>query len=417
MKNDPFLAKHLNPLFLQTVQSYWNLLDATPEADQQEVLKAQRNLARFIFRRLFQPLYLHAAPRLAGKVYFLSSIHSDGIGDYFALLKSARVFAQKHPEMEVHAAYRHQLPLPPVDPADYLLKAEHIHDFHEVTDYNIIEGVLKGDDVLPFEQKLEELENERQQLQLDIKSAKKQGGAAKAFEELMQECEQKIKHFTDLKKLKAQANRFYKEITDARALVHIALAINTFDNPVLAPKSLYFAEAGNFQGIADLLQRNWFSMGLHPFEEGIFLRKSFLKNDSWKDKRLGELLCGTAHPRCLHLAYLTRIPVLQIIFLYLIAAYHKDDARDIDVVLPKIQKKEIERMNRAWLKCQGIGKVTLVDFDDDGKEKILFKVDAKGKKTLRLIHAFPLPAADFEKILELSDELVGCTGAFRSLIV
>ena len=71
-------------------------------------------------------------------------------------------------------------------------------------------------------------------------------------------------------------------------LIHIALALNTFDNPALASKSIYFAETGNFQGIANYLQRNWFSMGLEPFEEGIFLKKQPISSH-WMDVKLSDI--------------------------------------------------------------------------------------------------------------------------------
>lgn len=419
--DDPFLKKHLNPLFLQAVQSLWHILQTTQDADSQQVLQAQRNLMRFVFRRLFQPLYLDAPLDGRGKVFFLSCIHSDGIGDYFALLKGAKAFAERQPRMEVHVAYRHQQQLPPLEPADYLLTKERMHDFHEVTDYNIIEGVLEGRNELPFEQKLREVQAERQVLSADMEVMQRRGGHVKVFEELMDECDRQLIHFDQLEQLKAKAEAFYKQMLTGEAFVHIALALNTFDNPVLAARSLYFAEAGNFAGIANLLQRNWYGMGLEPFEEGIFLRRSFSKDSAWKDDKLPKLLWQTAQPTakqiqdyhsrcCLHLAYLPRIPLQQLIFLYLVAIYHKGDARDIAIVLPKIERTAIQSLDGVWLGRQGIRRVTLIDFDVDDEEKVLLETAATGQKTLRLIHRFPLAAADFEKLVGLSDALVGCTG-------
>lgn len=82
---------------------------------------------------------------------------------------------------------------------------------------------------------------------------------------------------------------------ESLALIHIALALNTFDQPALAAKSIYFAESGNFQGIANYLQRNWFSMGLDPFEEGIFFKPE-PKFSKWAATKLTKYLWQAEQP-------------------------------------------------------------------------------------------------------------------------
>ena len=207
---------------------------------------------------------------------------------------------------------------------------------------------------------------------------------------------------------------------DGLAIVQIALAFNTFENPLLASKTLFFAEAGNFEGIANYLQLNWFSMGLHPFEEGVFLKKNSTPLKGWKDHRLSLLLWNSENPsakelkdyeqaRHLHLAYLTKISLQQIIYVYLIVLQHKKDTKAIDIIFPKLDLQEIKQLDFEWMYQYGISQVTLVDFDTNDEERILWEKKSSLKK-LRLIHEFPLPSSDFVKILSLSSDIVGCTG-------
>jgi hypothetical protein len=339
MFQDPFLQSRLNPLFLETVQSFWDKLDQAKGEDQEQVKTAKLNLLRFVLRRLFQPIYLENPPEVKGTVYFLAVVHPDGIGDYFSLLKSARSFKANHPEIDVHIGYTHQVELPPIDPRDYLLAPDHIHPFFCVSPGEALSQMDEG-----------------------------------------------------LKK--------------ALAIVHIALSMNTFDDPVLGPKSFYFAETTNFQGIGNYLQRNWYSMGLQPFEEGIFLKRTFDPAAPWKDKRLEKLF---EQGRATYLAYLGKIPEQLLLFIYLVILQQKEDPRDIDLIIPKMIFENNLMMDTDWVESLGIRTIKLLNLDKS-REYVMFETEAASQKTLRLIPALPLQQSDFEKVTALSEDLVGCTG-------
>lgn len=382
---DPFLAKRLNPIFLETIGSYWTAISISAETPDNIAL-AKWNLTRFVFRRLFNFIYAAKAPNFSGKIYFLSNIHSDGIGDFFALLKSARVFIQRNPQTETHVVFRHQLPLPQIESSDYLLQDDHLHDFFEPTDYKILQGVLEGKDILAFEQEFQKLP----------------GGFT----------EDRLVHFQRLKEIKGSAENLYKDMKESLALVHIALAVNTFDNPDFASKSLYFAEAGNFTGIANYLVRNWFGIGFQVFEEGFFLDANTTKS-GWKNEPLYRLLfpASLASKSQLFLGYLTRISHQQLVFIYLAVLHHgKDDRRSIDILLPKILDGVIERLDSSFFVKHGIEKVLLVETDRGLEEQMILDSKKGHGKVVRLIVAFPLAASDFQKLFDLSNSLVGCTG-------
>ncbi len=420
--DDSFLDAHLNPLFLQAVRAYWQVTLTPQGVGVEEVALAQYNLLRFVFRRLFAPLYLRSPLYLKGKMFLLASIHGDGIGDYFALLKSARYLVEAYPEIEVQVVFRHEQPLPKVDLRDYLLTSSQVHAFCEVTDRHILEEVLEGKVTCDFEERLEDLKVERCQLLLDCEEVRQHSGVqVNVFDELLDDCERQIQHLESLLLQKQRALALYQEMQGCLAIVHIALALNTFDNPLLASKSLYFSEAGNFAGIANYLERNWFSMGMQPFEEGIFLERTFDEIRPWQDEGLTKLLWHTPIPspeqiavyqakHSLHVGYLTRIEIQQLIFIYLIVAHRQRDLRHIDIVLPKLNFDDFTLLDKEWLAAQGIGQVMLVDFDVDDKERLICTTGAPVQKCLRLIHVYPIPAPDFEKLLELSEDIVGCTG-------
>lgn len=417
-----FLEAHLNPLFLESIRLYWDTFFNAKKVDHKQLLKAKKNLVRFLLRRLFQPLYVQHQSAIKGEIFILAKIHGDGIGDYFALLKSALVLKQSHPLLSIQVAYTHQQKLPFIDPSDYLLSAEKIFDFQEFADLTILEPILEDQDILPFENQLIELKNEHKLLVLDYEEIlRRKGVAVRALEELIQENKRLIQRLEQAQVLKSKAVYLYQKLLFAEAIVHIALAFNTFGNPRLVSKSMYFAENGNFEGIANYLSLNWFSMGLKPFEEGVFLRKNSYPQASWKDPRLPLLLWGKPKPdaqiiadyflkRHLHLAYLSQITVQQITYIYLIVLQHKADPRQIDIVLPKMRIQDIQSLNDSWLLQQGITRLSLIDFDVDENEYVLWEVKSRTEKTLRLIHEFPLPASDFVLTLELSGNVVGCTG-------
>lgn len=345
--HEPFLEEQLNPLFLQALQTYWNLSSQTP---QQSHLK--ENLQRFLLRRLFQPLYLAHSPKAQGSLFFVSHILPDGIGDYYALLQSAQVLKNAHPHLNVEAVYLCHSNLPQIDPT---LAPDQIYPFQNSP---LLETILEG-----------KLSENLLQLEQDQETFRKAG-----LTEFLTETEQKI-----------AATALYQKMQKSLAIVHIALALNTFENPLLAPKSLYFAEAGNFQGIGNLLKYNWFSMGLQPFEEGLFLKESPQSNPD----------------KTQHVGYFAKPSLQPLIFLYLIALQQKNDPRSISLFTTPL-KQQMD-FNIPFLKEQGIARVTL-------QEKTLLETGLKSSKTLMILPILPLPHADFKRLLASSGPIVGCTG-------
>ena len=137
LHDDPFIQTKLNPLFLENLNSYWNTLKNAQVSDIEkiQIQEALYNLVRFTFRRLFQPLYLKYSPKVSGRAFLLSAVHSDGIGDYITTLKCAQLLKEYHSEIDVHVAlYSLKQKLPPLDPSFSLLRKEHVHDFQETPD-------------------------------------------------------------------------------------------------------------------------------------------------------------------------------------------------------------------------------------------------------------------------------------------
>lgn len=423
--DDPFLKSKLNPLFLESLSKYWNgLIDAkVSEEEEIQIKEALYNLVRFTFRHLFKPLFLKYIPKVKGTVFLLSAVHSDGLGDYMATLKCAELLKREHPELDVQIALTHRQRLPPVDPAFTSIKKENIHDFQESDrpDSYILEKILEGKTEFSFLQQLERLQKEKQSIILEYDSLKETHPfAAEALKELADEMDKPIKQQEYFIRKKKEAEALYKQMEESLALIHIALAINTFDNPALASKSLYFAEAGNFQGIANYLQRHWFSMGLDAFEEGIFL-KGQQEHPQWIHVKLSHFLWNEEQPSALqlesylknhslHVGYLPRIEEQKRIFVEMICRFYTHDSRNIDIILPNEGDEEKLKFDRNWMIRYGISSVSAVTLTQEYREHILEEAHLPGEKKLRLIYALPIPNSDFTKLIRLSGDIVGCTG-------
>lgn len=418
--NDPIFAERLNPVFLNAIQKYWNLLLDAKDVEEKILLTTKSNLLRVLFLRFFKPLYLQFPPRVQGSVFFLSHILSDGIGDYFSLLKSARIIKREHTALDVHLAYVFHTKLPDIIPADYFLTPDNIHAFPEKPKQSILETILEGKSAISFNEEIREWEMNKAALEKDIEAIfSRHGERVNALEELINEASQQISALKSNEKLKLEAENLYLQMQKSLALVHIATALNTFENPLLAAKSFYFAEAGNFQGIGSALQLNWFSMGLQPFEEGLFLKEPFAVTSRWQDEKLPRLLWNNIEPdpgeiedyftrHSLHLGYLSKVPKQQQIFIHVVCLQQKNDPRHIDIILSKFQA-HAPSLSPDWLAEQGIGKVVLVN-PWKNEEEVFLETDAKSNKTLRLIYSLPVPTNDFKRLLSLSGDLVGCTG-------
>jgi hypothetical protein len=407
---ESFFFEKLNPLFLQGLKKYWEVLQKASSAENDKVQTIKLQLFRYIFRHLFQHLYLQNPPLVQGSLFVLGSIHPDGLGDYYALLKTANVLKQNYPQLQINVVYRHQCPLPKIDPPAYLLQEENIHSFLETSDISILEPILEGCLELPYEKKIKELKTEYKQMLGDFKTIKlKKGYEIITLKEWLEERKKLIEYFEKFREEKKRAKHVYQQMKKALAIVNVALALNTFDQPRLGPKSMYFAETGNFTTIANYLQRHWFSMGFGEFEEGIFLQKIPLKLGGWQDevfKKLVEKKEAYSKTHCLYLAYLPKIPHQMLVFIHLVCCLQANESRDIDIVLPSMTAEDFH-LDEVWLKKQGISKVIFLNREIN--RQVLYDMNCPGKN-LRLLNLLPLPTNDFEKLLSLSEDVMGCTG-------
>lgn len=420
---DPFLVGSLNPLLLDTLRNYWQTLKSAKVSEEEklQIEEALYNLIRFAFRHLLQPLYLKYVPQVKGRVFLLSAVHSDGIGDYMSLLRCAQLLKQQHYDLDVQIVFTHQQRLPPVDRTFDLIRKEDIHDFQETPDHSskILGQILEGKANFSFEGELEQLLREKGQIEKELEDLKDHREAALAIKEIGDDMDKPIKQARYFLRKKEEAEQLYRQMQESLALIHIALALNTFDNPILAPKSIYFAEAGNFQGIANYLQRNWFSMGLDAFEEGIFLKKQ-KEVPYWENVKLTQYLWKKEQPRpdqirnylmqnSLQVAYLPRIAEQRRMFIELICRRYINDERHLDILIP--QDEEIfEPFDQQWMIAYGISQVVVVQTAPSIKETVVSQVDLPAEKRLRLIQSLPVSSADFIKLINLSGEVVGCTG-------
>jgi hypothetical protein len=418
--DDPYLSKQLNPLFLRLIKNYWEALLKAQIKEKDLLEKSQMNLLRFVFRRLFRPLYLKYFLTTKNSVFFLSRILSDGIGDYFSLLKCAKIFAEKQPFIDVHIVYTYDKKLPIINPPDFSLLPKNIHPFFEYKHDQILEPILEASLEISSEQMLAKAIRDRDEWKESYDSIlSKQGYAVNALEELIADLNEQIRRLEKRKDLQCQAEALYEQMKQSLAIAHIALALNTFDNPDFSSKSMYFSEMGNFQGIGNALQRNWFSMGLHPFDEGVFLKKVFPGNVPWKEEKLPLFLWNTPQPTApqiaeyfkhhsLHVGYLHKSPQQLQLFIHLICIKQKSDTRTIDIILPKMQIESACSLNTDWLAAQGIQKTVSLTLDHSTQFRM--ETEAPSEKILRLISCLPLPSSDFENLLQISGDLMGCTG-------
>lgn len=424
--SDLFLQEHLNPLFLQALQPYWKTaFEPNDSVSKEEINNIRSELIRFVFRRLTKKLFVESHKHFKhGHLFLLTYVHGDGLGDFFALLNSARVYRQAFPEMDIEVAFTHHQQLPQIDPSDYDISANGIHDFHETAiTQHVLEPILEGKSKLSFENALNDLIDEKRQTAADFERMREQHGhESEPLKEMLADLDMQIRRFEQAKKLKKKAIELYESLQKCDALVHISLAINTFENPLLSHKSLYFSETGNFQGIANSLAFQWYSEGMLPFEEGIFLHKNVDPHSAWKDGRVPQFFWNTKTPseqdyakysksHQLYMGYFPRIPEQLLIFIYYTAVAQKENARHLDLFLPKIYPEVLEAFNTEWLEKHKIQKIVLVEFtNDEINTEMLFESSKIHGKTMRLICLAPIPEKDFYHLMHISGELVGCTG-------
>jgi hypothetical protein len=422
---DSFLIQNLNPLLLEALKDYDQTLEKAKVEGQEnkDIEEAQFNLLRFAVRHLFRPLYLkYKASKIQGTIFLTSAVHSDGIGDFISLLKCTKLIHKNFENIQSEIVYTHKQKLPEIVYADYGLENKHVHDFleNESANSQIIEPILEKKPLQDHTHTLASLIGERERLILEFEQlATQHPQAAAAIKTMFEEVEHSIYILNELDKKQADAQSVYQGMQKAKAIIHISLAINTFDNPDFASNSLYFAEAGNFQGIANYLQRNWFSFGVESFDEGLFLETK--PDAKWINQQFTKYLWDVEQPQQSHLdnyfknhvlyvGYLPRVVHQKDLFIDLVCENHLQDELDIDIILVRNDVEEERSLDRDWMVRFGISKIVVVDGLDNYKEIELLSIDIPSTKILRLIYAMPLPQSDFLKLLEIASEIVGCTG-------
>lgn len=360
--NDPFVNDKLNPLFIQEAKKHSN-----------------PGWLFFAFRKLLQPLYLNYVTKRKGSVYFLSTISSDGMGDFIALQKCAELFRKSTPDFKVKIAYTVQRILPewPTNLETYI--------FYD-REY-LIEQIVEGKELPDYKSELKSLENDIANNLKNYEEIKaKSPFAAQAIEEYHEELQNKAKMLKTNDGLKQLGMQFYQELIEARAIVNISLALNTFENPLLSGKSIYFSETGNFQGIQYAEKLNWYSMGLLPVEEGIFLKKHPMELEK----------------KAFYLSYITTISNAKLCYIYLICNLQKIEAKDIEIILLPLKEEELDRLDLAYLGSLGISQIAV---DESTK-----KISEHPGKTLFLKQLLPIDYHKFIELMVQSQNPVGCTG-------
>lgn len=362
--DDPFFIDRLNPLLLDSLRKLGSCLN--------EPL-IQKTVLRYLFCRLFKPLYGQAPLKMLAKVYVLGCVHPDGLGDYYALLKTAKTLQQT---FDISLAFIHQTPLPAITTEDYNLKEGGYHPILEKSNIPILEPILEGQ-IPPFQKRIEELQRHIDELTEDFKLC-----ASPVVAELLAEEKALIAHLEQYMPLKQKAYKIYEQLKSCQAIVHIALALNTFDNPDFASKSLYFSESGNFTSMSESLRRHWFSMGLGSFEEGIFLE---VKPQAMPVQKP------------FYMSYLPRSSYLRVVFIYLTALLQQNDPQSYEIWTTRFNPEEISEIDFAWLKKRGVDTVAVDECGPEGK-------------TIHVRRILPLPQTEFEMSVSSSGMVVGCTG-------
>lgn len=382
------------------------------------VAHAKHNLAEWALQRSQIVRYAEYIDTEGGELFLLSSIWSDGLGDYFALLRAASALQRHHKALSIQVVFHHKQPLPPVDYKQFGLSPEQIHPFRESDDplSHILEPIIEGcEEQLPFEK---EYEHHLHEQQLDIASQEARVLRGDKRNPILESCiEESAGILATLEPyfvIKKKAQQLRKRMEKARALVHIALALNTFSDEKLKGKSLYFSESGNFQGIENSFKLHWYSMGFQAFEEGLFLPKplELQDNGDWDSQQFREFWkMYSPRPGEFYLGYFSaHLTYSAKLFIYFLSAWRRADEKDLLLFIP-IADIEALGLNKEWLTAQGIGKI--IHHRQGGREEHLqLPATAAGgkKKLLRIVNYFPLSSGDFSRLLLQSGSIAGCTG-------
>lgn len=417
MLDDKGLEEALPKTTWAALTAAWQGCDEAEKrgADAAVMAHAKRNLVEWARQRRQLEHYAEYIDTAGGELFVLSSIWSDGLGDYFALLRAAAALQRHHQALSIQVVFHHKQPLPAVDYESFGLSAEQIHPFRESDNplSHILEPVIEGCEQLPFEREYEHHLHE-QQLDIASQEARVRRGQKRnpTLDSCIEESAEILATLAPYFGIKKKAQQLRKRMEKARALVHIALALNTFSDENFKEKSLYFAESGNFQGIENSFKLHWYSMGFQAFEEGLFLPRPLERHGEWDSQQLkafwrmyspepGEFYLGYFSA---HLTYSAKL------FIYFLSAWRRADEGDLLLFIPVANIEALE-LNKEWLTAQGIAEIVHHKHEGTEEHLQLPSTASQGKKKLlRIVNYFPLSSGDFSRLLQQSGSIVGCTG-------
>jgi hypothetical protein len=340
--------------------------------------------------------------QLSGELFIISTIWTDGVGDYITLLRTASLMKRYYPNVSVQVVFHHKQNLPKIDfTKEFGLDPADIHAFKETDNplTQVLQPILEGKTApLPFEIEYEKLQREiHQDREGQLERERKGLSRSPALDVCIEEAEEDAAKLYPYFALKEKALQIRKSFSSCIAIIHIALAIDTFSDKTLRAKSFYFSESGNFQGIEKSLEYHWFSLGLLPFEEGFFLIKDVPSTNAVVEalyKRFQTV--SESH----YVGYFSPFPTETVaLFIYLICHYQEEG--DITIFLPFDE----ENLQDLWPKLQTIGKVIFATKEEQ-KEFVI----AGNSRTLTLINCFPLELSDYAFLCKNSQNILGCTG-------
>lgn len=338
----------------------------------------RRNLKRWAEERAALVEWAQRPCSVKGEFFCMSAIWADGWGDYFALLQAAGLLRKHIPSLDIYCIFQHKRNLPNLDLNDFGLTTDQLFAFQEtdLESSQILEPVLAGQE-RAFAQEILVLQNE---IALDEASQTKRVSRIEALDVSIEEARTQLSQLERQKDQQERALVLRERLLKSRGILHMSLALDTFSDPALRSKSMYYAEIGNFQGMENAFQLNWYCMGLLPFEDGLFLvaEQAELENH--------------------YVAHFNWHKKSQQVFLYFLALRHRDEAL---VLYMPVQALDNLQMDGDWLRQHGVSQMT---YQDE-------KIDLQPTGTIiEIRNPFPLPIKQFRQLIAGSQQIVGCTG-------
>lgn len=381
--DDNTLLQSLPATTRAAIETLWLQCDIAEKGGDpvDRVNHVRANLVRWAQSRSRLREYAQEPCLATGEYFCLSAIWADGWGDYFAMMQAASAIQHLIPTLDVYCLFQHKRPLPVIDLSDFGLDASRMYPFAETdtATSQVLEPVLSGQTTLPFEEEMDQLNVE---IALDESAQQKREKRIQALDESIAESKERVAQLQKLQPIKQRAVELRKRLVDSKGILHLCLAMDTFTDPILRTKSMYYAESGNFQGIENAFKLNWYSMGLQSFEDGLFLRSDHTP----------------VEPH--YVAYFNRRIKSQLVFIYLVCLLHAGQDRTVKIMMP-IEDLHALELDRDWLAAAKVKRVS-----------IGFQVveASHAGLTIDISNPFPLSIQDFRRYLGSSMPIVGCTG-------